>query len=120
MAEELAAAAALKPMLDRPCGSSRLRIIVSAATPATALGGPCRSSSAPPPSAGSRAASSRQARIPSRKVASADRRRAENQAMIDADFEAGEHPALASELRALAARYLRAAGTSGDDAGQAG
>lgn len=30
-------------------------------------------------------------------------------AMIDADFEAGDHRELASELRALAARYLRAA-----------
>jgi predicted DNA-binding transcriptional regulator YafY len=30
-------------------------------------------------------------------------------AMIDADFEAGDHPELASELRALAERYLRAA-----------
>ena len=30
-------------------------------------------------------------------------------AMIDADFEAGDHPELANELRALAARYLRAA-----------
>jgi hypothetical protein len=30
-------------------------------------------------------------------------------AMIDADFEAADHPELASELRALAARYLRAA-----------
>jgi hypothetical protein len=30
-------------------------------------------------------------------------------AMIDADFDAGDHPELAGELRALAARYLRAA-----------
>ena len=31
-------------------------------------------------------------------------------AMVDEDFEAGDHPALAAELRALAERYLRAAG----------
>jgi hypothetical protein len=31
-------------------------------------------------------------------------------AMMDEDFEAGEHPELAAELRALAARYVRAAG----------
>jgi predicted DNA-binding transcriptional regulator YafY len=30
-------------------------------------------------------------------------------AMVDADFEAADHPELANELRALAARYLRAA-----------
>ena len=29
-------------------------------------------------------------------------------AMIDVDFEAGDYPELANELRALAARYLRA------------
>ena len=31
-------------------------------------------------------------------------------AMIDEDFDAREHPELAAELRALAERYLRAAG----------
>jgi predicted DNA-binding transcriptional regulator YafY len=31
-------------------------------------------------------------------------------AMVDEDFEAGDHPELADELRALAERYLRAAG----------
>ena len=31
-------------------------------------------------------------------------------AMIDEDFDAHEHPELAAELRALAERYLRAAG----------
>ena len=30
--------------------------------------------------------------------------------MIDADFDARDHPELAAELRALAERYLRAAG----------
>jgi hypothetical protein len=30
-------------------------------------------------------------------------------AMIDEDFEAGDHPELADELRALAERYQRAA-----------
>ena len=33
-------------------------------------------------------------------------------AMMDEDFEAGEHPELAAELRALAARYVRAADAS--------
>jgi hypothetical protein len=32
--------------------------------------------------------------------------------MVDAEFDAADHPELANELRALAARYLRAAGAT--------